>query len=198
MKKIITLLLFTVFCFTFSYSQEEEFFNSKTNKETEKPKRNIDKWAFGGNFWLSFGTNSYIELSPVVMYRATPRLMVGPGFTYIYQKNNFYNYESSSYGPRAIATYTLFANLQETLNINIGNIILHSEYEYLSLEKIYALPQGGVFKDGRTWVSSLLLGGGIFQPIGQRGGVSLIVLYNFIESDFSPYSNPVVRIGFYF
>jgi hypothetical protein len=199
MKKIITLLLFSVFCISFSHCQEEEeFFSDKSNKETEKPKRKLDKWTFGGNFWMTFGTNSYVEVSPIVMYKATPKLMVGPGFTYYYQKSKYYNYETSSYGPRVLATYTLFSNLHELININIGDIIIHSEYEYLNLEKIYPLLGGGSIKDGRTWVSSYLLGGGIFQPIGNRGGISIVILYNFIESEFTPYTNPVVRVGFYF
>lgn len=197
MKKIFISGLVLFLVLATSFAQEEDFFNGSSNSKTEKPKRNLDKWAFGGNFWLSFGTNSYVELSPVAMYKATPRLMVGPGFTYIYQKNKSWGYETSTYGPRAIATYTLFANLHETLNINVGNIVLHSEYEYLNIEKFY-LYQGGAYSDGREWISTLLVGGGIYQPLGNRGGFSILVLYNFIEHDFSPYSNPVIRVGFYF
>ena len=148
--------------------------------------------------YLSFGTNSYVELSPIAFYRATPKLLIGPGFTYIYEKSSYYGYETSSYGPRAIINYSLFTNLNEILNINIGNIVVHSEYEYLNIEKLYIDPQGNIIKGGRTWINSLLVGGGIYQPLGQRGGISFLVLFVLIENEFSPYSNPVFRLGFFF
>lgn len=135
---------------------------------------------------------------PWAMYRASPRFLIGPGFTYIFRKSNYYNYQTSYYGPRAIASYSLFKDFGEVININIGDIILHSEYELLSVEKLYLDPNNTVIKDGRALINSLLVGGGIFQPIGQRGGLSIMLLYNLIESDFSPYTNPVIRFGFYF
>jgi hypothetical protein len=202
MKKFITILLFISFA-TIVSGQDDGFYGPSEKSDPkqemkEKRQQRLERWAFGGNFWLAFGTNSYVELSPVVLYRATPRLMIGPGFTYIYENNKTYGYETSTYGPRAIANFSLIQNLDEMLNINIGNIVLHAEYEYLSIEKLYIDPFGDIFSDGRTWINTMLVGGGIYQPLGRRGGLSLIVLYNIIENEFSPYTNPVIRVGFYF
>lgn len=198
MKKIFILLILSLTVSAYTYSQEEDFFSGEEKKESQDRKSKLERWSIGGNFWLSFGTYSYVEVSPVVLYKATPKLLIGPGFTYIYRKNNYTNYETSYYGPRAMATYTLFSNLDETLNLNIGNIILHTEFETLNTDRWVPDNSGFYYKDGRTWVSSYLLGGGLFQPLGQRGGISILVLYNFLESEYSPYANPVVRIGFYF
>lgn len=199
MKKIIILFILSLTLTDYTFSQEEDFFSGEEKEEQRNNKSRLERWSIGGNFWLSFGTNSYVEVSPVFLYRATPKLLVGPGVTYIYRKDSFWGIETSYYGPRAIATYTLFSNLDETLNLNIGNIILHTEFESLNTEKWdYDSSIGRYVSNGRTWINSYLLGGGLFQPLGQRGGISIIVLYNFLETDYTPYSNPVVRIGFYF
>lgn len=206
-NKYLKLLRFAIaisLCFLFVSinAQDDSFYgpNETETKEQQKQKRQdkLQRWSFGGNFWLSAGSETYIELSPVAMYRASPRFLIGPGFTYIFRKSNYYNYQTSYYGPRAIASYSLFKDFGEVININIGDIILHSEYELLSVEKLYLDPNNTVIKDGRALINSLLVGGGIFQPIGQRGGLSIMLLYNLIESDFSPYTNPVIRFGFYF
>lgn len=181
--------------------QEEDFFSSG-NKESEKKDRKLENWSFGGNLGLSFGSyNSYVEVSPVAMYKASPRFSVGPGFTYLYinrYKGTPYNFKYSIYGPRAIANYTLFKDLDELININIGNIILQSEYEFLNTTDWLVASNGYYIENGRRWVNNFLVGGGIFQPFGNKGGISLVVLYNLIPNDFPIYTNPVVRFGIYF
>ncbi len=201
MKKIYILLLTGILSSATVICQEEDFFSAESNnkQETEKPRRSLDKWSIGGNFGGGIGSSrSFISLTPVFLYRPHPRLMVGPGFTYVYENNKYWGYETSTYGPKAMAMYSLFTNLDELLNINIGNIVLQTEYEALNLEKIYLTNGGLLIKDGRIWVHGLLAGGGIFVPFGNRGGFSFVVLYNFLESEFSPYSNPDIRVGFYF
>jgi hypothetical protein len=203
MKKLIITALLVVFGLSL-FSQDDGFYGSsdtdKDKSEKIKQHRTFEKWSFGGNFWLSIGSSSYIELSPVAMYRATPRLMIGPGFTYIYSSFNNYasNFSTSTYGPKAIAQFALFTNLKESINLNIGNIILQSEYEYLNIDKLYYDNNGMIFSDGRVWINNFLIGGGIFQPLGKKGGISIIILFNVIESEYAIYENPVFRFGFYF
>jgi hypothetical protein len=41
-----------------------------------------------------------------------------------------------------------------------------------------------------------LVGGGYFQRIdGSNSGIFVMLLYNLTESLYTPYSNPIVRIG---
>lgn len=204
MKKFILISILSAFIINLN-AQDDGFYESsedeKDNKASKKEIRQqkLEKWAFGGNFWLSFGTNSYVEVSPIAVYKPTPRLMLGPGFTFIYEKNSYWGYETVIYGPKVMANYALFTNLNELLNINVGHIVAHTEYELLNIERIYQSGQPGkVLKDGRIWVNTLLVGGGIYQPFGGRGGMSLIILFDVLENDFSPYSNPIFRLGFFF
>ena len=213
MKKFILLAIILVLSYTLS-AQDDGFYGP-TQTEDAKTKKNRKganpgNWSFGGNFWLSWGTTSaFVEVSPIAMYRVSPRLSTGIGFTYIYQKwENLYfdsiyytqNISRNIYGPRVVTQFTLLSGLDEMININIGNIILYGEYAHLSTDRLFRNTNSNeVIYDGKEWTSNLLLGGGIFQPVGGRGGgLSLIILYNVFENEFSPYSNPVIRIGFFF
>jgi len=46
-------------------------------------------------------------------------------------------------------------------------------------------------------VPGLLLGGGYSQSIGGRSGLYIMLLYDVLESTHTPYSNPVIRLGFH-
>ena len=83
------------------------------------------------------------------------------------------------------------------LGLNFG-LFGHAEYEILSLESRYfeiGAPPDAV---GRFNLHSVLIGGGIYQPIGRRAGFLIMVLWNLNETASSPYSNPIFRIGFNF
>jgi len=92
----------------------------------------------------------------------------------------------------------LFTDIGEKLNIGIAHsIFAHAEYEVLSLEKKYfEYPPSS--EEGRFLAHSVLVGGGLFQPTGRRGGFLIMLLWNLNETASSPYSNPIIRIGFIF
>jgi hypothetical protein len=207
------LLIMLVIISLNTIAQDDDFYGppEKESQATKKELRQkkLEKWSFGGNFWASFGSSAYVELSPIVLYRATPRLNVGVGFTYIYTRSDNYYYdtngvnrqtiESNTYGPRAVAEFTVLSDLSDKININIGNIVLYTEYSLLETDRLLINPYSyEIFNDGRDWINVLLVGGGIYQPLGARGGVSLMLLFNVIESDYNPYENPIFRIGFFF
>lgn len=196
MKKIFfnVLLLFAMLLtISESYGQYYE------NVADKKPNR----WFFGGNFGLSAGSITYIEVAPQVGYRLTPKLSVGSGIKYQYFNDSREDYGLSSfethvYGLNIFSTYSLFNNLEETLNIaGIGGILLHAEYEGLSLERKYfdypAFPD-----NGRMWLSNYLVGVGLRQPLGERSSVNIFFLWSIDPPKVSPYSNPTIRIGFNF
>jgi hypothetical protein len=69
-------------------------------------------------------------------------------------------------------------------------LFAHAEYEILNLEAYDFYPTR------RVNVESLLVGGGYFQRIdGSNSGIFVMLLYNLTESLYTPYSNPIVRIG---
>ena len=73
-----------------------------------------------------------------------------------------------------------------------GGLFLHAEYEYLNYQ--YPNP-ANPSESIRKGFSSLLAGGGFFQPIGKHAGFYITVLYNFsYQSTYTvyPYTSPVI------
>jgi hypothetical protein len=65
------------------------------------------------------------------------------------------------------------------------------EYETLNMEYInYS------YEEVRRWVPSLFIGGGYIQSVGGRGFASFAILWDVLEDEYSPYTNPLIRIGF--
>jgi hypothetical protein len=149
-------------------------------------------------FWLSFGTVTYIEVAPLVGYHINDRLAVGLGPHYIYQSRKespfFPAYQTHVFGVKGFARFALITHAEEYLPINLFNdLFVHVEYEGMSLEsRIYDPNQG---KD-RFIYHAILVGGGLSQRIGLYNSISFMVLWDLNESSRSPYSNPVFRIGF--
>lgn len=170
-------------------------------REEEEEIRPIDRIFFGGNFGMQFGTITSIEVSPIVGYYITPKLSAGAGIRFEYFKDKgyyaTYAYETTIYGGDIFTRYIIISNLGEGLNLGLNTgIFIQAEYEALSLEKMYFDPP--YTEPGRFIVHSVLVGGGIIQPIGSRSAFLLSVLYNLNESARSPYSNPIIRVGFTF
>lgn len=139
-----------------------------------------DKVYVGGNIGLQFGTVTFIEVSPLAGYKFTEDFSAGVGITYQYYryKDNFYDFETNVYGARVFGRY-LFTD----------NLFGHVEYEHLSLEAFDFFPRR------RVEVGSLLAGGGYMQRLGANSAIVAMILYNFTESVYTPYQNPIIRIG---
>jgi hypothetical protein len=187
-NKIIYLLLITLLITNISevFSQE-----NKTDEYAKDYKnQNTGNWTnrifTGGNLGLQFGTATFIDVSPLIGYRLTNNLAAGIGFTYqyIHYSDQGFKISSDTYGGRIFARYYF----QE-------NIFAHIEYESLFLEPIY-IDYSGYYKTKRTNVESYLVGGGYRQAVGGRTSLNLLILWNLNETQFSPYTNPIFRIGF--
>lgn len=147
---------------------------------------------FGGNLGLSFGTVNYVEISPLVGYRITDRLSAGVGLNYTYVSSNYYDYNGYAYGGSVFASYTIVKNLSEFIPINSNaGILLYGENSILNVEQYYKL-------EGVKWINTPLLGVAFQVPISQRSYAMFMVLFNFNETRYSQYSNPVIRISFNF
>lgn len=187
MKKTLFLLLL-VFIFqlsvNFTLAQEQVFQDSTPPK---KDRRIMDRLYIGGNVGLLFGSTTLIELSPQVGYRLTDRFIPGIGFTYIYQnfRQNNIRYENSVYGGSIFTKYFL-----------TDKIFAHVEYEMLNVEFYEPFFQ----RIERKWISSFYVGGGFSQPLGERGFVQIMILFELLQDPYYPYyrSNPIIRIGFGF
>lgn len=152
----------------------------------DNTKFNKDKIFLGGNFGGNLsGQNTFIDISPIVGYRITDKVMVGVGGT-----GQFFKRDSNTnrvFGGKLFARYDIFKNL-----------FLHTEYERLSLRS------SGV--EASSLFEGLLTGAGYQQRMGP-GYFNAMILYNWLDnasnpqSQFNPYSNgifgenPIVRIG---
>lgn len=174
-----------VFCFFFLLSF---FITVSSQGQTEKNFR--EKIYFGGNFGLQIGTIIQIEISPRIGYRFTERFSSGVGIMYQYYKDRRpppNNFRTNIYGGNVFASYIIYEN-----------IFAHTEYELLSLETdVFDMLDKHPGTD-RFLYSIVLVGGGYRRPIRERSFVNFMVLWNLNDSSNSPYTNPVIRIGFTF
>ena len=187
MKKAALLLLLIALTFSL-VAQDEEATGRK------------GRFFFIPEIWMSFGTRTYIDLSPMVGYHVMNRLALAIGPHYIFQTQNanaYYqnSYQTHAYGLKGFARFSLITNAEEFLPINLfSELFVHVEYEGLSLEKAYYVPP--YTEDGRFIYNGFLVGGGISQRIGMHNSISFTILWDINEMTVSPYSNPIFRVGF--
>ena len=177
---ILSVLLMTMM------SESEVIFAQAKKPKTQKPKGEESFWKrtyWGGNLGLQFGTYTYIEVAPVGAYKITEKLHAGLGITYSYLQDKSVTpaYSSNMYGASVFSRYFIWRDL-----------CAHAEYEYLNREVYdYMLNE-----EVRVNLNNVLLGGGYRQWLGDRAFATILVLFNLNESYYSPYSNPIIEIGF--
>jgi hypothetical protein len=159
----------------------------KTVTKRHKDRNILSRMDFGGSIGAQFGDVTFIELAPVASYRVTEKFHAGLGFTYQYYKVNYSgipDYSSSAYGGSIFMRYFIWRDL-----------FAHAEYAPLYITNFYdySIPNP---EYRNVWAQDVLIGGGYRQWIGQKAFMSLMLLFNINESPYSPYSNPIIRIGF--
>jgi hypothetical protein len=184
-RPVILVIVILAFSISYAYSQDTIV------KQPHKPKHNdfLSRLDFGGSLGLQFGSLTYIEVAPIARFRITEKLYTGLGLTYMYYKDNRYtpSFSLSSYGGSVFAGYFVWKDL-----------FLHAEYAPLYIPNFYDYyaPPIPTLDKPAPWAHDILIGGGYRQWIGQRAFVNLMVLFNLNQTEFSPYSNPIIRIGF--
>ncbi len=174
-----TLILFTLFLYTPCSAQYQ---NLGTANQGEVK---VNPWFVGGMLGGSFSSyGGSFQVAPLVGYKITPDFNVGTRITYIYSR---YNY-GGTIGKKTFHDYGVSLFAQHRL---FKFLVAHAEYEVLSVDYINDLNQ-----NERRTINSLFIGGGLFQSMGGRGFATIVLLYNVLETKYSPYSNPVIRIGF--
>jgi hypothetical protein len=138
-----------------------------------------DRLYYGGNIGLQFGTVTVINFSPLIGYKFTPRFSAGPSITYMYY--NYSSYSRNYFGGGAFARFAINENL-----------FVHTEYELLRFKE----ETGNPYETIVATVADLYIGAGYKQPTGANSFLNVLLLYNLNQSYFSPYQNPIFRIGF--
>lgn len=181
------ILVLSSFCSFAQEGQQNPPPNSLNNNDNHPSTPLRDRFFFGGNLGLQFGSATYIDISPLVGYKITPKLHAGVGATYMYYKykDAYFNYESSTYGGRVLGRY-----------YPIESLFAHVEYEVLNIKMPSTVSGQNYDKYIRQNIASVLVGGGYVQPIGSNASMMLMILFNLNEQQYSPYTNPIFRVGF--
>jgi hypothetical protein len=146
-----------------------------------------DRLYFGGGLGLNGGTDSYgyryfyVGLYPIIGYMVNNQFSVGMGITYQYYSYPDVDQTIHQYGFSPFARY------------NFGQVFLYAEYSLLNTPTYY--PTGSL---QRKNFSRLLLGVGYSQPLGRRGSINAMGLYDVMwkRSDYAFASPWVLRVYF--
>jgi hypothetical protein len=173
-------ILLILFCISAAIQAQDSTSTKKPKPKTQPKEKFSDKVFFGGNIGMQFGTITFFEFSPLVGYRINEKVSAGIGLTYQYYqyKDRYIDFKTNVYGGRVFGRY-FFTDY----------LFGHAEYEYLNLEAFD-------FRRHRVDVGSLMAGGGYYQRFSDRAGIVAMILYNFTESVYTPYTNPIFRVGF--
>jgi len=185
MKSIFKLLLLLIAInssqLAFSQARETGYSRQPLNPTKKDNKFDPSRLVVGGGFGAQFGNITSVQLAPSVGYMFTDNLLAGVTGKYIYFQDRDFNYETSMYGGGLFTQYFF-----------LENFIAHAEYELLNLEAYNAIN----FSEERVNVSSIFVGGGYRSLMGGNSFVSIMLLYNLNDDINSPYTNPILRIGF--
>ncbi|HET7897453.1 MAG TPA: hypothetical protein VFL47_07280, partial [Flavisolibacter sp.] len=157
MKKLgLSALL--LFCTLLAFSQDEEEMQNKV--------------FAGGNFALSFGTYTFVNINPQIGYRFNRFLSAGLGMNFLYtsqkERYNGIDYSKTTRGVAGMNTFVrfypvqkFFAQIQPEANYIFGN----TEY-YLDINN-QPLSTPVKYKLDAEIIPSLLAGGGLATPAGR-------------------------------
>ncbi|MDP4268007.1 MAG: hypothetical protein Q8880_11300 [Bacteroidota bacterium] len=187
MIKFKFLLLIGIFIFFNSFDLYAQDYIRNTEKKAEEDESLNSKIFTGGDFGLSLGSVTMINISPLVGYRLDKKTSVGLGAIYLYYSENdpVYNYHANIYGFRIFGRYLIF-----------NNIFAHAEIEEVNFPDLNTVS----IKENRIWIDNIYMGGGYRQRIGANSFLNLLVLWNLNDNRYKSYSydfsNPIIRVTF--
>lgn len=168
MKHTLTLFLFLSVTITFSTASESKIF-------------------FGGGIGASFGSVTAVSVSPFIGYKLFEKTNIGTGIKYQYYKNELYDVSTSLYGGSVFVEQFL-----------TNSIFLHGEYELLSLETKY-FDELELYQDQERFLHhGILVGAGYRHQMSNAGYLFILGMVNLNQTANSPYSMPIIKIGFSF
>lgn len=195
MKKNLFLSCLLVLSTCFLFAQQPR-------PEGEEEKKGFDRSRLfvGGNFGLSFGDYTFINVSPQVGYRFTNMLAAGIGingqYTQYRQRWGNQTISRSNLGIAGMNVFGRFYPIQQAF------LQVQPEMNYIWGSTKQYDPDLKYSINGKI-LPSLLLGAGGILPMGNAGGLIVMVQYDLLnksgfQSDPStPYgSKPFVSIGF--
>jgi len=200
MKKRLVILLFILIPSFFSFCVAQYVRPGDNNTSSSpgtptpvKPPGPMDNFSIGGGFGLQFGDVTFVELEPLLNYHFNQSFMVGIGPIYQYENvdgsfsGTGYGYSASSYGARILAMFFLPDEL--------SRVFLMGEYDLLNIPEQNIFPP---FQLDRGTIGLPMAGIGYKEPVSDKTFFYIYGLWNFNNSIYNPYSNPIINVGFDF
>lgn len=157
------------------------------------------RWFVGGNIGLQFGYVTLIDVSPIIGYMVTERLAVGIGATYKYYRIRDFFYDSYQGRWQHLQSHIYGGPLFARFFIS-RQFFAHSEYEFLRFRNEIYVQNAAAQRYDKQYVNvnvqSMFIGGGYRQFFGKASAFEIMLLWNLNETPDTPYSNPVIRMGF--
>ncbi len=167
----------------YSFAQDEKPASGEPVKGFDK-----SKLFFGGNFGLSFSTYySLINISPQVGYRFNQYFAAGAGVNFIYSSQKYVDFNGSdlyryNYGVTGLNIFGRVYPIQQIL------LQIQPEMNY-TWGKVKYYQTNTSQKLSPKFVPSLLAGAGGVIPAGGSGSFIVMVQYDLLQQDRSPYGN---------
>ncbi len=183
--KLFYLIILYGLTLNVSFGQDTTVVYKKPTRDAPKKEFESfeDRLYYGGNVGASFGTTTFLNLSPLIGCKITKDFSMGIGAIYNYYSTSIYGqkYTTSIYGGSTFARYNVLENL--FLQAGIDHINVPDYYNYTKL-------------DSRIWIDNVLVGGGYKQSIGGNANMIAMIFYNLNQTQYSPNRNPIIQIGF--
>lgn len=164
---------------------EQQYSPKGTSTDSPTAGFRKENLELGGAFGLQFGSHvTSLSLSPQVGYRFTSYFSAGFGLSYSYYKTDNY------WEDKDITQNYLGANF-------------YARLAPISFLRIQAQPEihrlWGSYLPKSKQVACLLLGAGGYLPLSGRSGVSIMLYYDVLQKNYSPYGDDIFySIGYSF
>ena len=188
MKKIFLFVVVVSFSVFSGFAQSKDSVEKKRGFQKEK-------LFFGGNFGLTFGDYTLINVSPQIGYRFTKAFAAGVGINaqYVGYKERDFNGDVFRKVSQGVTGLNVFGRVYPFEQFFIQ---LQPEANYLFGKQTYYKPTKEEYKLDAVIAPSLLAGGGAALPAG-RGAFIVSILYDVLQDENSPYGKkPVYNFGY--
>jgi len=161
--------------------------STATKLSSLKGKPFKERFFLGGTLQLLVGDPTSIDFSPLAGYKLNKRWSAGVGGTYRISfgsdKSKYTNHiDQGVYGYRVFSEYLFFKGF-----------FVHGEFESMNKKLENQLSD----QPKRIWVNGLMAGLGKEYRFAKKVKGNVMVLYNFLHSEDSPYDKPfVIRFSF--
>ncbi|HVG14715.1 MAG TPA: hypothetical protein VM935_07135, partial [Chitinophagaceae bacterium] len=193
MKKFFVLVMAVIFT-TVSFGQNER--ESEELKEEKVKGFQKENLFVGGNFGLTFGNFTLINVSPQIGYRFNRYLAAGTGLNlqYISIKEKYTDGSLYSKTSQGVTGLNVFGRVYPIRQFMLQ---VQPEANYVFGKQIfYDSDPRQEYNLNSEIVPSLLMGGGLVLPSG-RGAFIASVFYDVLQKENSPYGNrPILNFTY--